>query len=138
MLETLTDRWRKLAAEIRADFGAELQRTTERGFRLYLRQKEHDIIIPDDVVGWRSTTLSDGNDRGWSADEETPSLTRDGSAAAAIAKALPRSRGRGELGTLRVEMINASTLNQLPHTSDVNKRRIAALGTGVRIWIAAQ
>lgn len=58
-------------------FGAELQRTTERGFRLYFRQKEHDIFIPDDVVGWRSTTLSDGNDSGWFADEETPSLTRD-------------------------------------------------------------
>jgi len=55
-----------------------------------------------------------------------------------MAEALPRSRGRDELGTLRVEMINASTLNQLPHTSDVNRRRIAALGTGVRIWIAAQ
>lgn len=122
---------KKLAAEIRANLGPNCNERQEEDFRMRFRQNEQDMFIPDDVVGWKSTTLSDGNDS-WV-------VCRRGDAE--FDSRLKRSRSdlqrlcRESRGPRRTWHAAGGDDNKRPirwisflTTSDVNKRRIAALG----------
>jgi hypothetical protein len=50
LLKALTDRWRKLVAEIHADLGPNRNERQNEDCRLRFRQVKQDMFIPDNFV----------------------------------------------------------------------------------------